>query len=68
MSKFDYKAEGKLTAQYLLELLNDYIEKLMETNNIEATGAEVDQKSSKKNSLANGINNIKQKSNDRKSR
>ncbi len=33
MSKFDYKAEGELNSQYVLELINDYTSKLLEANN-----------------------------------
>ena len=33
MSKFEYKAEGKLNSQYLLDLINDYTSKLLEANN-----------------------------------
>lgn len=34
MSKFDYKAEGKLDSQYLLELLNEYLEKISQANDV----------------------------------
>ena len=33
MSKFDYKAEGELNSQYLLDLINEYTAKLLEANN-----------------------------------
>ena len=33
MSKFDYKAEGVLNSQYLLDLLNDYLDKVLKANN-----------------------------------
>ncbi len=32
MSKFDYKAEGELNSQYLLDLLNDYLDKVLQAN------------------------------------
>lgn len=35
MSKFDYKAEGELNSQYLLDLLNDYLDKILKANNAE---------------------------------
>ena len=34
MSKFDYKAEGELNSQYLLELLNEYLDKLEQANDV----------------------------------
>ncbi len=32
MSKFDYKAEGKLNSKYLFDLLNDYLDKILTAN------------------------------------
>ncbi len=34
MSKFDYMAEGELNSQYLLDLLNDYLDKIEQANDI----------------------------------
>ena len=35
MSKFAYKAEGELNSQYLLDLLKEYLSKLLESNSTE---------------------------------
>lgn len=32
MSKFEYKAEGELNSQYMLDLINDYTQKLLKAN------------------------------------